>query len=176
MHRTTKWTRRGALRLLLAFAVAAGVAVTSGCGFEVFQDSITTRVEVPIERTEEIVSTQKRFRFERDVQAASSAVLHRAWVLVESPENFDLSFVAWVDVFVVDPVTGERVLAARGRGFKPGDREVELELMLLGDVRQFVADQRVVIEWDIKQNALYRGDAEADMAALRFGLVLEIET
>lgn len=150
--------------------------LTSACGVETFQDSISTRVEVPAQRTTELVTVNKRFRFQRDVNEASGANLYRAWIQVEAPATVDLSFISSVDVYVVDPVTDERVLAISGARFMPGHQRADLEIVLDGDLRRFVFDQRVVLEWEIMPNLLYRQIPTEETVSLRFGILLEIDT
>jgi len=167
--------RHNSCLALLAMCVVVA-ALSSGCAVDVFQDSISTRVDVPAANTTEVVSESKRFRFERDVSEAQGAVLHRAWIQVEAPENVDLSFVAWVDVYAIDPTTGERVHVIRGDGFKPGERRRQLEIVFGDDVRHFVQDRRVSLEWEVQPNVLYRQEPDAPQIGLRFGIVLEVET
>lgn len=160
---------------LLAVWVSVAGAL-SGCALEVFQDSISTRVEVPAQRSTEMVTATKRFRFERDVNQANSAVVYRAWVAVESPDVVDLSFISSVDVYVVHP-DGSRVLAVSGVGFAPGERRRDLEIVFTDDVREFVTDERrVTLEWELQPNVLYRTDPQTETVGLRFGIVLEIDT
>lgn len=148
----------------------------TGCNLNVFNDSISTRVEIQIEDFNEPVSASKRFRFERDVEDASSAFVDRAWIAVDEPGDLDLSFVSRVLVWVIDPATGERELLLEGGGFKPGERRQRLEIIYMQDVRKFVEDQRVNLDWQVEPNRLYRQGFSTDLAALRFGIVLEIDT
>lgn len=157
--------------LPLVFALLLG-----GCALETFQDSISTRVEVPAQRTTELVTASKRFRFERDVNEASNAELHRAWVQIESPSSTDLSFISSVNVYVVDPRSGERVLAVQGTAFAPGMQRADLEIVLEGDVRQYISDQRVTLEWEVQPSLLYRQQPQSETVGLRFGILLEIDT
>lgn len=158
---------------LVALLLAIGV---SGCEFNVFHDSISTEVEVPAPQDYEPIAVTKRFRFERDVGEAKSAYLDRAWVTVNSPTALDLSFVSSVEIYAIMPGTEERILVARGGGFKPGEDIKQLEIVYLEDVRGFVEDRRVTLDWEVTLNKLFRSWPEVDLAKLGFGIVLEIET
>jgi len=160
-------------------ALALGLLLASGCDVNVFHDAITTSLEVPGVEVG-LFTTAKRFRFERDVAAARNAVLHQAWVAIDTeadnPEGLDLSVFSTIDIFVIEPATSRRVLAVQGKSFRPGELERSLDIVLHEDLRDFVVDQRVSLDWEIMRHALVPAWEPEAVPHLRFGIVLEIET
>ncbi|MDX9720469.1 MAG: hypothetical protein RBU37_06970 [Myxococcota bacterium] len=148
----------------------------AGCDVSLFHDAISTTVEIPATDVASMVATTKRFRFERDIAAASSAVMYQAWVSVDSPSSFDLSFLSSVDIYAVIPDSSERTLLVRGVSFAPGERFRHLDIVFDEDLRHLVVDQRVTLEWELMPNQLFSGWDGVEQADLRFGIVLEIET
>lgn len=160
--------------LTIAFLLSAWGSVS--CSISLFHDAISTSIEVPAPIDGSVVTAAKRFRFERDVASAQSAVLYEAWVSVEEPADFDLSFLSTVDVYAIVPGSSERVLLVQGSGFVPGSRFETLDIIFNEDLRYLVSDSRVNLEWEISPHRLFTGWQSVDTASLRFGIVLEIET
>jgi len=159
--------------LLVALLVAATLG---GCNLNVFHDAISTTVEIPVGFDEDEVQASKRFKFERDVAGASEATIFRAWVSVEGVEDVDLSFLSSVEVYIVEPGTEALVPLVTGGGFMPGEKMHTLEVVIDEDVRRFVEDQRVNLEWVVKTNRLYRHWPNTETIPVSFGIVLEIVT
>ena len=163
-------------RLLLTSLLLLPMLLSfSGCALDIFHDAITTELEVPRLVGGELYQTDKRFRFERDVVAAESAVIDHSWVELEHGD-VDLSSLSRVRVFVVDPASGEQELLVEGGGFLPGQTFQRLEVQYKGDVRRFIEDNRVELVWEVEPNRLFQGWEEADSVLFGFGIVLEIDT
>jgi hypothetical protein len=157
------------MALFMALALWVG-----GCALGVFHDAISTRLDVAgVELTERYVAT-KRFRFERDLQAAARAQVERGWLSIEGG-RIDLSALSRVRIYAVMPSTEQRVLLLEGGDFRPGDTYKDLQVIYSGDVRGMVSDQRVNLEWELEPNLLFRGWEAVGELTLRFGITLEIE-
>ena len=154
--------------------------LAAGCNVSLFHDAITTSVEIPGAEVG-LFTTSKMFRFERDFAAARKAVMHRAWVSIDMdapdmPEGIDLSVFSSIDVYVLEPETGTRKLAVQGSGFRPGQTQRVLDIMLYDDLKRYITEGRISLDWEIMRNAMVPAwDPEATIR-VRFGLVLEIET
>jgi hypothetical protein len=164
-----EWLKLGRAVSALLIWVTLG-----GCALGTFHDAISTRLDVEgVELTERYV-VSKRFKFERDVEAADRAVLERGWLSIEGGQ-VDLSSLSRVRIFGIEPGTEARVLLMEGGDFRPGDTYKDLGVVFSEDLRQMVTDQRVNLEWEIEPNQLFRGWEDVGALTLRFGITLEIE-
>ncbi len=157
-------------------AVVLLSATLGGCNLNVFHDAISTTVEIPVHFEEDEITASKRFKFERDVAGAKGATVYRAWISVEDVEDIDLSFLSSVDVYIVEPGTEALVPLVSGGRFKPGEKTRSMDVIIDEDMRRYVSEQRVSLEWVVKANKLYRDFPNVETIPVNFGIVLEIVT
>lgn len=129
------------------------LAFSSACAPIEFEDEFDTEFVIPKpERTAfgiQSYTKGKRFTFESDPADAESARIKRARISVIAPQGRDLTFLHRLEVHVAQNQQPVQLLGVAD-GFKPGETQRNLTIEYTDDVRHFIENKKVSLQWKVQ--------------------------